>query len=164
MGELDGLEHAVGEVFELDVGGGGAVEGEDAGGDDGEEFGRGGDGRRGGEEVADAVDLLVGDVDEEDVGEVGLGGEVELLDDGVLHEEDEHDLHDAHAERGEQRGGRVAGAVKVGEAVAEDGGEVEAGAGEEELEGFEDDPGGEQEDGEDAGEADGEPLADGVGV
>ena len=57
------------------------------------------------------------------------------LDDGVLHEEDHHDLHDAHAEGGEERGGGVAGAVEIGEAVAEDGREMQAGAGEEEFEG-----------------------------
>ena len=113
------------------------------------------------EQGADAGDFGVGDVDEEDVGEVGGGGDVQLVDDGVLHEVDGHDLHDAHAERGEERGGGVAGAVEIGEAVAEGGGEMQAGAVEEELEQLRADAaGGAEEDEQDDDEADGEPLAD----
>ncbi len=118
-GEVDGAEHAAREVLELGLGGGDAVDGFDAGADDGEQLGWGGDAGLGLEQGADAVDLGVGDVDEEDVGQVGRGGDVQLADDGSLDQVDGHDLHDAHAERGEQRGGGVAGAVEVGEAVAQ---------------------------------------------
>jgi hypothetical protein len=44
---------------------------------------------------------------------------VQLVDDGKLHEEDSHDLHDSHAQRGEQRGGWVSGTVQICKAVAQ---------------------------------------------
>ena len=154
----------MGEVAGLDLRGGDAVDGEDAGGDDREEFGWGSDGGRVLEEGADAGDFGVGDVDEKEVGEVGGGGELKLVDDGMLHEEDEHDLHDAEAEGGEERGGWIAGAVKVGEAVAKSGGQMQAGAGKEGTKRGEDEEGGEEEDEERADQAEREPLADLGGI
>ena len=133
-GEVDGAKGTAGEVLELEVGGGDAVDGVDAGVGDGEEFGLGGDEGLRVKEGFDAGDFGVGDVDEEDVGEVGRGGDVHLLNSVFLDEVDGHDLHDAEAERGEQRGGGVARAVKIGEAVTHWGGKMQAGAVEEELE------------------------------
>ena len=44
---------------------------------------------------------------------------VHLAHDGVLHEEDGEDEHDARAERGEDGRGLIAGAVEVGESVTQ---------------------------------------------
>ena len=163
-GEVDGAKSAAGEVLELEVGGGDAIDGVDAGVGDGQEFGRGGDEGLRVEDGFDAGDLGVGDVDEEDVGDVGRGGDVHLLDRVLLHEVDGHDLHDAEAERGEQRGGGIAGAIEVGEAVAQRGRKMQAGAIEEELERGEQRGGCAEQDEQDEHEADGKPLADLVGV
>ena len=146
------------KVTGLHLAGRDRVDGEDAGGDDGQQLGWGGNGRRVLEKSTNAGDLAIGNVDKKDVGEVGSGGELELVHDSVLHEEDEHDLHDAEAERGEQRGGGIARAVEICEAVAEGGRQVQAGAGEKESERGEDEEGGEEEDKQGADEAEGEPL------
>ena len=123
-----------GKLFSFGLRGGYAVDGLDARVDDGEQFGFAGDAGLCLEHLADAVDLGVGDVDEEDIGQVGRGGDVQFGDDGALDEIHRHDLHDAHAERGEQCGGRIARAIEVGEAVAQRRGKMQARAIEEELE------------------------------
>ena len=155
---------AAGEVLELEVGGGDSVDCVDAGVGDGEEFGWGGDRRLGVEEGLDAGDFGVGNVDEEDIGEVGGRGDVHLLDSVFLDEVDGHDLHDAEAESGEQCGGRVAGAVEIGEAVTQWRGKMQARAVEEELKRGEQCGGCAEQNQQDEDEADGEPLADLKGV
>ena len=56
------------------------------------------------DQSTDTGNLIGRDVDQKDVGEVGRGGDMELADDGLLHEVDGHDLHDAETEGGEQGG------------------------------------------------------------
>ncbi len=118
-GEVDGSQRAAGKVLEFQVRRGYSIDRVDTSGGDGKEFWRRGDGRLCFQDGSDAGDLGVSDVDEEDVGDVGRRGDVHLFDRVLLDEVDGHDLHDAEAQRGKKGGGGVAGAIEIGEAVAE---------------------------------------------
>ena len=81
------------------------------------------------------------------------------LQNGRLHEVDGEDEHDAGAERGEHGGGLVAGAVEVGQAVAQEAGQAEADAVEQEAQQAKGNKGERQKNEERGGKDDGEPRA-----
>ena len=132
-GKADGAQQATREGVELRLRGGDAVDRLDARVDDRDQFGFAGDAGLCLEHLADAVDLGIGDIDQEHIRQVWRGGDVEFGDDGALDKVDRHDLHNPHAQRGEQGCGWVPGTIEVGEAVPQRRGKVQSRAIEEEL-------------------------------
>ena len=163
-GDAQRLHHAFGEGIELALAWSDPVDGDDAGGDDGNELGCAVHFGLLGDEGADGGGFVAGHIDEEDVGDIFSDGDLHFADDGALHDVDGGDLHDAEAERSEESGGGVAGAVEVGEAVAENGRQMQACAFEEQAKEEEGERRGGKQDQQNGGEADGEDSADADGV
>ncbi len=80
------------------------------------------------EKVAHAGDFVAGDVDEEDVGQLGRSGLVQIAQECRLHEVDGEDEHDAGSQRSEHGSGLVSGAIEIGEAVAKERGKTQTDA------------------------------------
>ncbi len=58
-------------------------------------------------------------IDKEDVGQFGRSGLMQVAQKTLLHEIDREDEHDARAQRRQHRGRLIAGAVEIGQAVAQ---------------------------------------------
>ena len=95
-----------------------AVDGNEAAHDDGQQIQLLADARLLGEERFDARNFLAAHIDEEDVGNFGRSGLVQVAQEALLHEIDREDEHDARAQRGQHRGRLIAGAIEIRQTVA----------------------------------------------
>ncbi len=75
------------------------------------------------EQVAHIVDLAVGHIDEKDIRQRGIGGDTQLIRKRLAEKEDDRNLHDAQTQCGQQRRGRIARPVQIGQTMPEHGGQ-----------------------------------------
>ena len=80
------------------------------------------------QQVLDAVQFLAADIDQENIRQVGAGGQFHFPNHTMLHEKDGQDQHHAHAQGGQHGGGLITRAIQVRQAVANRGLQMHPGA------------------------------------